>query len=303
MRYRHYIVVMVLTWILFIIIGIYGAMEPWRSALAEDRQVEYSLERGLELYARNCSVCHGPLGEGGVGKPLNPDYRVDFQGGTDKNRNAARYIKRIITDGVPGSGIPAWKTLPDGSKASYTAMPSWSNEKGGPFNEMHIEDLVNFIMLGDFSQVFAKVQELDKETEKAIVESLPEGKTLEDALPLRDAVGITPEENERGQQLFVQKGCVLCHRIGSRGGSAGPDLSYIGSWGLDREFLTRWIADPQGMKDQRIPVYWRSATLGVEVDTSVEKLEPPMTFMPQIAMSAEERDALVTYLLGLKLTK
>lgn len=300
---RYHIAVLVLTWLLFLVIGGYGAMETKRMARASDRQLQHSLERGLELYARNCATCHGPLGEGCVGKPLNPQYRKDFQGGPEKNKNAAELIRRTIAEGRPGNALPTWVTLPDGSMASYTAMPAWSKANGGPLNDMHIQDLVNFIMLGDFNKVFAKVQEIDTAARKALEDSAKQQKkTFEEVAPLRDAPGLTPEQNKRGQELFVKRGCVLCHRIGSRGGSVGPDLSYVGSWGVSPEFLKAWISNPGGTK-HRNPEFWRDATLGPTVDTSEEKrLTPPPTFMPLMVSDPKEIDDLVTYLSALKVT-
>lgn len=297
---RHHLVVLVLTWILFILVGAYGVFESQRMVQATDRQKAISLERGLELYARNCSTCHGPNGEGCIGKPLNPKFRAEFQGPAEKNRNAAELLRRTISDGRPGNSIPTWVTLPDGRMASYTAMPAWSKDKGGPLNEMHIQDLVNFIMEGDFGKVMGKVSALDKELRDALTQSAKqEGKTYEQVAPLRDAPGLTPEENRRGQEVFVKSGCTLCHRIGSRGGSVGPDLSYVGSWGLSPEFLKEWISNPPA-KRHRIPEFWRDATYGPAVDTSKQPLEIPPTVMPGLLGPGPDLDALVTYLSGLK---
>lgn len=299
---RHHLVVLVTTWILLVILGGYGFAETKRMALAEKRQLQQSLDRGLELYARNCSACHGPQGEGGVGLPLNPTYRKDFKGGPEQNKNAADLIGRAISDGRPGTGVPTWVTLPDGRMASYTAMPAWAREKGGPLNAMHIEDLVNFVMVGDFSKVSGKVAEIDGKTLEAIKKSLEKGKTLDDALTMRDAPGLTAEENKRGQDLFKTKGCAVCHRIGSRGGSVGPDLSYIGSWGLSADFLKEWIRDPSA-KQHRIPSFWRESTLGPEVDTSRKALDIPPTVMPNMGLNEQELDDLVKYLSGLTVAR
>ncbi len=299
---RHHVVVLILTWILFILVGAYGVFESRRMALAADRQKEISLERGLELYARNCSTCHGPNGEGCIGKPLNPKYRPEYQGPADQNRNAAELLRRTISDGRPGTGVPTWVGLPDGRMASYTAMPAWAKDKGGPLNEMHIQDLVNFIMEGDFSKVMGKVTALDAEQMKALEDSAKkEGKTYEQVAPLRDAPGLTREQNKRGQEIFVKSGCTLCHRIGTRGGSVGPDLSYVGSWGLSPEFLKEWISNPPA-KQHRIPEFWREATYGPTVDTGRKPLEIPPTVMPGLIPPGQQLDDLVTYLSGLKVS-
>lgn len=82
--------------------------------------VEGDPNRGAILYAQNCIVCHGPNGEGRVGAPLAkywPSIRPDLR------------VKETISNGVPGS-----------------PMPAWSQEKGGPLSEQDIDDIVAFVM-------------------------------------------------------------------------------------------------------------------------------------------------------------
>ncbi len=74
----------------------------------------------------------------------------------------------------------------------------------------------------------------DRASVIAYVESL-------DAIP---STPIVPADSARGAQLFFGTGgCVACHRVGSRGGRLGPDLSRVG---LRRgtEYLRRSILDP-----------------------------------------------------------
>lgn len=292
---RHYVVVLVLTWLFVIIVGLYGVAEPRRMAMAEQRQLSESLERGLELYARNCVQCHGPLGEGCVGMPLNrPEYRnVD----PTQERTVKQFLIRTITDGRPGTGIPRWVTLPDGRMASYTAMPAWHKDKGGPLNDMHINDLANFIMKGDFTKVAGKVDELERET----VEAMKKAGQDPAANPLPDGVGLTAEENRRAKDIFVRTGCVTCHRIGARGPvyPKAPDLTNLGKWGLSKDFLTEWIKNPSA-KQNRMPVLWTN--YGPEIDPNKKEVRYNPTFMPAVGMvlSDEERDLLARYLLAEK---
>jgi cytochrome c oxidase cbb3-type subunit 3 len=55
---------------------------------------------GKELYAANCSPCHGQLGEGTVGPNLTDKFWI--HGGTSE------MILASITDGVPAMGMVAW---------------------------------------------------------------------------------------------------------------------------------------------------------------------------------------------------
>ena len=66
----------------------------------------------------------------------------------------------------------------------------------------------------------------------------------------------------QGQELFVSKGCIACHKIGSEGGSAGPALDGIGNrakrptlaGNLENtpENLWRWITSPQLVKPRTL---------------------------------------------------
>lgn len=59
------------------------------------------LEAGLAIYQKNCAVCHGKLGEGGVGPNLTDNYWL--HGGGIEN------IFNVIRAGVPEKGMIAWK--------------------------------------------------------------------------------------------------------------------------------------------------------------------------------------------------
>ena len=75
---------------------------------------------GAILYDQNCAVCHGPNGEGRVGATLAkawPALRPDLS------------MKTTISNGIPGS-----------------PMPAWSQANGGPLAEAEINDVVAFLL-------------------------------------------------------------------------------------------------------------------------------------------------------------
>ena len=47
----------------------------------------------------------------------------------------------------------------------------------------------------------------------------------------------------RGQQLFLDGGCLICHAVRGNGGTAGPDLTEVGNR-YDEAALGRWMRDP-----------------------------------------------------------
>jgi cytochrome c oxidase subunit 2 len=72
-------------------------------------------------------------------------------------------------------------------------------------------------------------------------------------------------EQLAGQELFMGRPCVMCHRIQGTpaGGLTGPDLTHVasrttlaaGTLSMSRGNLAAWIADPQGIKPgSKMPV-------------------------------------------------
>ena len=75
---------------------------------------------GAIVYDQNCAVCHGPNGEGRIGATLSKDWpslRPDLS------------MKTTISNGIPGS-----------------PMPAWSQDNGGPLAETEINDVVAFLL-------------------------------------------------------------------------------------------------------------------------------------------------------------
>jgi mono/diheme cytochrome c family protein len=75
---------------------------------------------GQALYAQNCAACHGAEAQGGVGPALKNNQFVKT-GGDDK-------VFQTIANGRPG-----------------TAMPAWSQAKGGKLTDAQIDNVVAFL--------------------------------------------------------------------------------------------------------------------------------------------------------------
>lgn len=76
--------------------------------------------RGAQLFAVNCALCHGDAGEGRIGANLSKDWpsiRPDLR------------VKTVIENGVEGS-----------------VMPAWSQEQGGPLTDQDINDITTYIL-------------------------------------------------------------------------------------------------------------------------------------------------------------
>jgi mono/diheme cytochrome c family protein len=64
---------------------------------------------------------------------------------------------------------------------------------------------------------------------------------------------LAPSARADGGALFDADGCRACHRIGPRGGGAGPDLTFVGLR-RPRAWLERWLESPRAWKsDTRMP--------------------------------------------------
>lgn len=167
--------------------------------------------RGAQLYAKNCAVCHGDRAEGRVGAQLAKDFpglRVDA------------LLKQTISNGVPGS-----------------VMPAWSKAQGGPLSDAEIDDIVAFIRsLGH------------------VAPTVPPGPTATRA-PLPSPVATFPPGNAtRGATVYAQN-CAVCH--GERGeGRIGATLQK--DWpGINVEtFLDTTIA--RGVAGSKMPAWAKS---------------------------------------------
>lgn len=107
-------------------------------ASSEERVREEQIERGQELFAANCAVCHGNRGQGGVG--LRLDIPANRPTSESQATQRSDYLTRTIVNGRPG-----------------TFMPAWATENGGPLNTQQVDALVTLIMYGDWNKTEAAV--------------------------------------------------------------------------------------------------------------------------------------------------
>jgi len=64
---------------------------------------------------------------------------------------------------------------------------------------------------------------------------------------------LAPTAHADPAPLFDAHGCRSCHKIGERGGNAGPDLTMVGHR-RSHEWLDKWLASPRAYKhDTKMP--------------------------------------------------
>jgi cytochrome c oxidase cbb3-type subunit 3 len=85
------------------------------------------VERGRELYAKMCAVCHGPAGEGYRADQAPRIAHPEFLAAVNDD-----YLRRAIAQGRPG-----------------TTMSAWSKERGGPLSSAEIDAMVALLRSWD----------------------------------------------------------------------------------------------------------------------------------------------------------
>lgn len=102
-------------------------------ALTPPPGIDGDPNRGANLFAVNCALCHGSNGEGRIGANLSKDWpaiRPDLR------------VKSVIESGVPGS-----------------VMPAWSQANGGPLSDKDINDITAYILTWSGTNTESATQE------------------------------------------------------------------------------------------------------------------------------------------------
>ncbi len=307
---KRKVVALSLLWVLILIIQGYWLFESQRMTKASAAAREEQAAHGAQLYAQNCMLCHGPVGEGIIGPPLN---REEFRAEGKTPIQAATiqdFLTKVIARGRPGFDHNTWE-IEDGKIHSYTRMPTWSTADNGPLNEQQIRDLVTFLMYGNWQEPskHAAAPEVARLTVTEYVQNQDTGQQEQRTRPVTaqdldvKAAGLTDEENQRAKELFVKMNCVQCHTLGSYGGVVGPNLTRAGEWLPSQEFTERWISDPQSFEPwERMPSVWHGQGTPVDLTEVYRKeAEKFRSIMPPYkdAMSQEEIRLLARFLMGL----
>ncbi|WPD19366.1 c-type cytochrome [Thermaerobacter composti] len=307
---KRKVVALSLLWALILILQGYWLFEGQRMSRAAEAAREEQAARGAQLYAQNCMVCHGPVGEGIIGPPLNRDaFRAEgkppVQVATIQDS-----LTKTIARGRPGFDSHTW-LVEDGKIHSYTRMPAWSTADNGPLNEQQIRDLVTFLMYGDWQEPskHAAAPEVARLTVTEYVQNPDTGAQEQRTRPVTaqdldvQAKGLTEEENQQAKELFVEMNCIQCHTLGSYGGVVGPNLTQAGEWLPSQEFVERWIANPQDFAPwERMPSVWHGQGTPLDLtETYREEQDKFRSIMPpyEDAMSPEQIRLLARFLMGL----
>lgn len=109
---KQVLIMSALLMLMLVTVGIYGAWYPSRETGAEEYFEEATAERGAILFARNCRLCHGDVGEGGnLGARLTAAPaldRPDLQGFADSKATVTAAVNASTTT-IPVSLGTAFK--------------------------------------------------------------------------------------------------------------------------------------------------------------------------------------------------
>jgi mono/diheme cytochrome c family protein len=77
---------------------------------------------GRPLFLRYCAICHGERGDGqGARASAFTTPPRDFTNEAWRRSTSARRVFRTIRNGLPGTPMPAWRTLGDDAVTELTA--------------------------------------------------------------------------------------------------------------------------------------------------------------------------------------
>jgi putative heme-binding domain-containing protein len=179
------------------------------SRAAQPQSAESQVEAGKRIYLGSCSMtyCHAA---GAIG------------GGAPKLRDrvfTAEYLRHLITEGIPGTGMPAFKNS---------------------LNKQQIEQCVAYIISLSPKQGAAKAtseaqpqtQTLDPHLSGAAPKTAPAPppapERVKSEVAINDSFDIRGDV-EAGRTLFFDsaeiQNCRVCHTAQNQGGRVGPDLT------------------------------------------------------------------------------
>jgi mono/diheme cytochrome c family protein len=181
--------------------------------LGEELSADH-LQRGADIYARNCQQCHGVTGDGNgiAAKYLYPrprDYRrgiFKFTSTPYGNKPQRSDLIRTVRQGIIGTSMPAFHLLPP----------------------QDLEAVVDYVIAlarrGELEILLAAEAEANDEIDPEVVPDLVDAvlapwtiaadRAVEPVSPMPH---FTPESIAAGKQAFLTKGCSKCHGIDGRG--------------------------------------------------------------------------------------
>ena len=221
-------------------LGAQQVMEEPRMAAQTGNWDGRSIEKGAEIFANNCSNCHGADGKGlpGVAPALHSKYFF-----TERLRDVGYsgslhdYVMGTVAAGRPSKAVRQWAQM----------MPTWGNRFGGPLRDDQVSQVANFVLnwqedaltqswdpTSDNPDPFQPFNDAPSKAEPGSI-TYTVGTLGVASVTAAQVAGeiVTPTETagsatgpQSPPQLFVAMGCAGCHMLGTLGvGVTGPNLN------------------------------------------------------------------------------
>jgi len=200
---------------------------------AQPQSAESQIEAGKRIYLGSCSMtyCHGAGGMGG-GAPKLRDREF-----------TAEYLTHLITEGVPGTSMPAFKESMGRQQVAQIVayVLSLSPKKGAAKAN---------------SDQQPQAQTLDSHLSGAAPKTepttSPASERVKSDVAVNDSFDIRGDV-EAGRALFFDsaeiQNCRVCHTVQNRGGRVGPDLTELA--GKPPREILRSIVAPHAAIEER----------------------------------------------------
>jgi putative heme-binding domain-containing protein len=200
---------------------------------AQPQSAESQVEAGKRVYLGSCSMtyCHGAGGMGGGGPKLRD------------REFTAEYLTHLITEGIPGTSMPAFKdSLSRPQVAQLVAyVLSLSPKKGAAKAKSDPQP-----------QAQTLDPHLSGEAPKTELAPSPASERVKSDVAVNDSFDIRGDV-EAGRALFFDsaeiQNCRVCHTLQNRGGRVGPDLT--GLAGKPPREILRSIVAPHAAIEER----------------------------------------------------
>lgn len=217
-------------------------------------------QRGL--FRQHCAHCHGVTGDGAgpTAAFLNPhprDYRqgiFKFKSTEFRAKPTTADLKRILTDGIPGTAMPSFALLPNDQIDALVEYVKYLSIRG------ETERNMAFAMLIQDEDIEPTRSAIVDDYLQPIVDSWAEA---EEAVvrPSERPETSTPEELaasiEEGRKLFQHKDaqCTKCHGpTGLGDGNDGSPEKLFDDWNKDKKEgdLARWLLPKQELRPRNL---------------------------------------------------
>ena len=197
------------TLIIVIALPVYTQIEPIQQSKLLNEYRTNAVMNSTDLYAENCAICHGAVGEGiGDNPPLN-NQSVQMMSEAD--------LARVIARG-----------------RDNTLMAGWAMEEGGILSNPQVSDMVVFIQQANWDLVEMRVAELGLTPPEIIEMEVPDEIIARlNSLPNGDSLS-------GGLSLYAES-CAACHGTNGAGTLIAPAVDTVELRNTSKTDLTELI--------------------------------------------------------------